>query len=203
LADAQLSNIGMTAIRAELVAARDLLSSCLEDSTLQQALLAVAHSVVATMRAGGRVLLAGNGGSAADAQHIAGEFVSRFHYDRPALCAIALTTDTSILTAIGNDYGYEDIFSRQVQALGRAGDVFWGISTSGRSPNIVKALETARSMNITTIGFTGENPRAMGPACDHLVCVPSGVTPHIQQVHIIGAHIVCALVEQSMFPRAG
>ena len=202
MADAQLSNAAMAAIRAEFTAARDLLSSCLEDATLQQALLATTETVVATIRAGGRVLLAGNGGSAADAQHIAGEFVSRFHYDRAALSAVALTTDTSILTAIANDYGYEDVFSRQVQALGRAGDVFWGISTSGRSPNIVKAFKTARTMRLKTIGFTGQNARDMTQLCDHLVCVPAAVTPHIQQVHIVAAHIVCALVEQSMFPRA-
>jgi D-sedoheptulose 7-phosphate isomerase len=139
------------------------------DSGLRAALQAAAEACISSLRAGAKVLLAGNGGSAADAQHIAGELVSRFEFDRPGLAAVALTTDTSILTAIGNDYGYERLFARQVQALGRRGDIFIAYSTSGNSPNIVAALQVAREMGLITLGMTGNRGGTMNALCDHLL----------------------------------
>ena len=143
--------------------------------------------------------IAGNGGSAADAQHIAGEFLSRFNFDRNPLPAIALTTDTSVLTAIGNDYGFESVFERQVRGLGRRGDILLAISTSGRSPNILAALKAAREAGVTTIGFTGDGQREMNALCDYSLSVPSNSTPQIQQIHIVAAHAICGLVEQQLF----
>jgi D-sedoheptulose 7-phosphate isomerase len=143
--------------------------------------------------------LAGNGGSAADAQHIAGEFVSRFAFDRPGLASMALTTDTSILKAIGNDYGYEHIFARQMQALGRAGDVFIAYSTSGNSPNIIVALREARARGVVCVGMTGNRGGEMKSLCDYLFEVPSASTPKIQEGHAALGHILCGLVEQVMF----
>lgn len=154
------------------------------------------------MKAGHKLMVAGNGGSAADAQHLVAEFVSRLVEDRPAMRAVALTTDTSILTAIGNDYGYERSFARQVEALGQAGDVFMGISTSGRSPNILRALELCRQMGIATIGLTGESGGAMAPLCDYLICIPSKVTMYIQQAHLALEHIFCMIAERAYFGSA-
>jgi D-sedoheptulose 7-phosphate isomerase len=147
-------------------------------------------------------MICGNGGSAADAQHWAGELVSRFHYDRPGLPAIALTTDSSILTAIGNDYGYERVFARQVEALGVAGDVLIAISTSGNSPNVVAALEAARGRGIATIGFSGETRGAMAALSDICIHIPSRSTPRIQEGHEVLGHAICAMIEAAIFPRA-
>jgi D-sedoheptulose 7-phosphate isomerase len=160
------------------------------------------NAITSSFRSGKKVLLAGNGGSAGDAQHIAGEFLSRLNFDRAPLPAIALTTDSSVLTAVGNDYGYEQIFERQVRGLGNEGDVLIAISTSGRSPNVVAALKAARDKGMITIGFCGENPRDMGPYCDISVRAPSDETPLIQQIHIVAAHIICGGVESLMFGRA-
>jgi D-sedoheptulose 7-phosphate isomerase len=145
------------------------------------------------------VLLAGNGGSAADAQHIAAELVGRFAFDRPGLPAIALTTDTSILTAVSNDYGYENVFARQVQALGSKGDVFIGYSTSGRSPNVLRALEEARKKGIVCIGLTGSRGGPLRELCDHLLEVPTDTTAKVQVGHLILGHILCGLVESTIF----
>src|SRR6185436_8197606 len=150
------------------------------------------------LQSGGKLLLAGNGGSAADAQHIATELVVRFKKNRRALPAIALTTDSSALTAIGNDLGFEHLFSRQIEALGRPGDVFLGLSTSGRSPNILAACRAARETGMAVIGFTGATGGAMSDLCDALVRVPSDDTPFIQQVHIAIGHTVCAIAEESL-----
>lgn len=158
-----------------------------------------AEKVIAAYRNQKKTLVAGNGGSAADAQHIAGEFVSRFYFDRPGLASIALTTDTSVLTAIGNDYGYERLFSRQIQALGVPGDVFIGISTSGNSKNIIKALKTCREKDIFCIGLTGKNVGAMDEFCDICINIPSIETPRIQESHILIGHIICGLVEGEIF----
>jgi len=147
------------------------------------------------------VLVAGNGGSAGDAQHIAGEFLSRLNYDRAPLAAIALTTDSSVMTAIGNDYGYEHLFERQVRGLGRPGDVFVAISTSGNSPNVLHALDAARAVGLVTIGFTGRSGGKMVERCDICLRAPSNDTPLIQQLHITAGHIVCGLVEEHLFPR--
>ena len=153
------------------------------------------------MRDGRKLLFAGNGGSAADAQHWAGELVSRFYYDRPGLAAIALTTDSSILTAIGNDYGYDYTFARQVEALGQAGDVFIAISTSGNSPNILRAADAARARGIRVIGFTGASGGKLAPLADICFCMPSSETPRIQEGHELIGHLLCALVEAEMYPR--
>lgn len=144
-------------------------------------------------------MFAGNGGSAADSQHLAGELVSRFKFDRPGLAAWALTTDSSVLTAIGNDYGYERVFARQLEAVGAPGDILIAISTSGRSLNILKALEESRRKGIVTVGFTGEAGGDMPPLCDHLIRVPSSETPKIQEGHIVLGHIICGLIECQMF----
>lgn len=159
----------------------------------------LAAMCIGIYRSGNKILVAGNGGSAADAQHFAGELVSRFAFDRPGLPAIALTTDTSILTAIGNDYGYERLFSRQLEANGRPGDLFLGISTSGNSPNVLLAAETARKMSIKVVGLTGEGGGKLASLCDECLCVPSKSTPRIQECHLIVEHILCACVEEALF----
>lgn len=157
------------------------------------------NSCVDVLNKGGKILLAGNGGSAADSQHIAAEFVSKFNFDRPGLAAIALTTDSSILTAIGNDYGYENCFSRQIEAIGNDGDVFIAYSTSGKSRNILKALEVAKAKNITTIGFTGNKMAGMEDLCDILIKAPSSKTSLIQECHAVIGHLICAQVEKAIF----
>jgi D-sedoheptulose 7-phosphate isomerase len=172
-----------------------------EDRQLHTAVARVALACVAALRAGRKILFAGNGGSAADAQHLAGELVSRFNYDRPGLPAFALTTDTSVLTAIGNDYGYERLFARQVEAVGNTGDVLIAISTSGRSPNILEALRVARAKGLVTVGMTGLGGGRMPELCDHVLRTPSDETPRIQEGHIAMGHTICYLVEQQIFPR--
>jgi D-sedoheptulose 7-phosphate isomerase len=157
---------------------------------------------VAALRRGNKLMFAGNGGSAADAQHWAGELVSRFYFDRPGLPAIALTTDTSILTAIGNDYGYDYVFARQVEALGSAGDVLLAISTSGNSKNIVRAIGAARAKGIHVIGFTGSAGGAMAELCDICFRMPSSETPKIQEGHEFVGHLLCGLIEHEMFADA-
>jgi D-sedoheptulose 7-phosphate isomerase len=189
-------------VRRVLTESRDVIDHALQDSALQSVIVEIAATWVTALRGGGKILLCGNGGSAGDAQHIAGELVSRFLFDRPALAGIALTVDTSVLTAIGNDYGYEQTFSRQVAALGRPGDVLVGISTSGSSPNIIAALRAGKDAGLTTVGFTGNREGAMDELCDLVLRAPSGSTPLIQQVHITVGHIVCQLVEQAMFGKA-
>jgi D-sedoheptulose 7-phosphate isomerase len=176
------------------------LHAAYDDPHFKKTLLTIAATVVESLRQGGKTLFAGNGGSAGDAQHIAGEFVSRLNFDRAPLAGIALTTDSSVLTAIGNDYGYADVFSRQVAGLGRRGDVFVAITTSGNSPNIIKAARTARELGIVTVGFTGRGGGILVSECDLCLHVPSDSTPLIQQVHIVAAHLICGLVEQAMFP---
>lgn len=171
----------------------------LNDPELIAQIEAIAKLIVETYRNGGKVLLAGNGGSAADAQHIAAELVSRFTFDRPALPAMALTTDTSILTAISNDYGYDSLFSRQLEASGRAGDVFIAISTSGNSPNIVRALATASKIGVVSVGLTGATGGEMADLCRYCVNIPSTDTPRIQEGHITIGHILCASTEQVLF----
>lgn len=173
--------------------------SILKDEAIINLIIKASFEVIKAYQTGHKTMLAGNGGSAADAQHIAGEFVSRFYIDRPGLPSLALSTDTSILTAIGNDYGYERLFARQVQAQGVAGDVFIGISTSGNSKNVVEALKTCRELGITTIGFTGEKVGIMDSFCDICIKVPSEETPRIQESHILIGHIICCLVEKEIF----
>ncbi len=161
----------------------------------------VAARIVEAYRGGHKLLLAGNGGSAADAQHVAGEMVNRFLFDRPPLPAIALSTDTSVLTAIGNDYDFKLVFARQVQALGSAGDVFIGISTSGNSPNIVKAFQECHRRGIVRIGMTGQSGGTMKAHCDYCIRVPSKETPRVQEAHIMIAHILCGIIEETIFGK--
>jgi D-sedoheptulose 7-phosphate isomerase len=178
----------------------ETLSRAAEDAKLRAVIHAVAEAIIDAFRAGHKLLIAGNGGSAADAQHIAGEFLSRLNFDRNPLPAIALTTDTSVLTAVGNDYGFDQTFARQVRGLGKPGDVFIAISTSGRSPNVVAALKAAREGGLITVGFTGTAANGtMQPLCDHCLAAPSAETPQIQQIHIVAAHAICGLVELNMF----
>ena len=161
----------------------------------------VAGAVLKSLEGGGKVMFCGNGGSAADAQHLAAELVGRQNFDRPAAAGLALTVDTSALTAVGNDYGYQDVFSRQVEALGRPDDVLFAISTSGCSPNVVRALAAAKAAGIATVALTGSDSREMACA-DHVVAVPATETPKIQELHIVCGHIILALVEQARFGSA-
>lgn len=186
-------------ITEQLKEAERVMSEMLADPVLQATLAKSVTACIHCLQQGGKILLAGNGGSAADAQHIAGEFIGRFAFDRPSLPAIALTTDTSILTAISNDYGYEMLFSRQVQAHGNPGDVLIAYSTSGKSPNIIHALDTAKARGLVCIGFTGNRGGAMGNLCDYLLEVPSSDTPKIQEGHLVLGHILCGLVESAIF----
>ena len=185
---------------SHLAASIATLQAFAADPAATRAMLAMAAAIAGAMRAGGKLLIAGNGGSAGDAQHIAGEFIARMMYDRAPLPAVALTTDSSVLTAAANDYGYEMVFERQVRGLGRPGDVFLGISTSGASPNVLRALEAARAGGLVTLGFTGQRPGPMGELCDLLLAAPHTGAALVQQVHITAAHVVCALVEREMFP---
>jgi D-sedoheptulose 7-phosphate isomerase len=193
---------GVSFVRAAIGATRRLLEAMEADESLCAATADAAARVVAALRAGGKLMICGNGGSAADAQHWAGELVSRFHYDRPGLPAIALTVDSSILTAIGNDYGYGRVFARQVEALGREDDVLFALSTSGNSPNILEALEAARARGITCVGFTGQGGGKMAALCDLCLRVPSDSTPRIQEGHEVLGHAICAMVESAMFPAS-
>lgn len=186
-------------IAAQIVEAKCVMSAMLADEALLSTLEVAAGACIECLQRGGKILLAGNGGSAADAQHIAGELVSRFAFDRPGLPAIALTTDSSILTAIGNDYGYEKLFSRQVQAHGNKGEVLIGYSTSGKSPNILRAFEEAHARGLVCIGLTGNRGGMMRELCDYLLEVPSGDTPKIQEGHLVLGHILCGLIENAMF----
>lgn len=170
-----------------------------KDEIILSIIQTVAQEIVQAYKNGKKILLAGNGGSAADAQHLAGELVSRFYFDRPGLSAIALTTDTSILTAIGNDYGFENLFSRQIQANGQKGDIFIGISTSGNSENIIKAIYECKEKGLVTIGLTGKTGGKMAYLCDYCIKVPSEETPRIQEAHILIGHIICSIIEQELF----
>jgi D-sedoheptulose 7-phosphate isomerase len=177
------------------------MQAVLADEHLADTLVAIGKLTAEAMQSGHKLLVAGNGGSAADAQHLVAEFVVRLTVDRPALRAIALTTDSSILTATGNDYGYDHLFSRQLEALGQPGDIFLGISTSGNSKNILKALHQAKKMNITTIGFTGNGGGQMRDLCDHNIIIPSAVTMNIQESHLALEHIFCMVVERFTFGK--
>jgi len=171
--------------------------SCVESNV--DNIIKAADMLTACLAAGGKVLIFGNGGSAADAQHLAAEFVNRFQIERPPLAAFALTTDTSVLTSIGNDYHFDDVFSKQIRALGKKKDVAWGISTSGNSPNVVKAVKTAQKMGISTIGMTGRGGELA--ACANLVlAVDSDNTARIQETHITLGHILCELLERKLYP---
>ncbi len=198
-----MENLIQTYIQSQITEARRIMDALAADTTLQATLASAAEACITCLRNEGKILLAGNGGSAADAQHIAGELVSRFAFDRPGLAAVALTTDTSILTAIGNDYGYEKLFERQVQANGNKGDVLIAYSTSGKSLNILRALEEARRRGLTTIGLTGNRGGPMHELCDYILAVPSADTPKIQEGHLVLGHILCGLIENALFKPDG
>lgn len=186
-------------VREQLAGALAVTQALEADIQLHATLVEAAERTALALRSGHKLMVAGNGGSAADAQHLAAEFVCRLCDDRPAMRSVALTTDSSILTAVSNDYGYERVFARQVEALGQAGDVLLGISTSGNSPNVLRALEQGRKMDITTIGLTGRNGGRMPPLCEYCLRVPSDVTAHIQEAHLALEHIFSLLVERLYF----
>lgn len=174
-------------------------TAILADDAFLQKIARAARHLIATFRADGKVLLCGNGGSAADAQHIAAELSGRFYTDRPPLYAEALHVNSSYLTAVANDYGYDDVYARMVQAAGRTGDVLAAFSTSGNSPNVLKAIEMAKQQGMIVVGFTGASGGKMAALCDVLLNVPSADTPRIQEAHILIGHIICEIVEKEMF----
>lgn len=186
-------------IKHEIEGCKSIMEEMLNNQNLLKSVEEASKACINALQNGNKILLAGNGGSAADAQHIAGELVSRFMFDRPGLPAIALTTDTSILTAVGNDYGYEKLFSRQVQAHGKSGDILICYSTSGKSPNIISAIKEAKSIDMITIGLCGNLGGFMVENCDHILEVPSNNTPKIQEGHLVIGHIICGIIEKKIF----
>ena len=164
-------------------------------------LVNIIEVLTAALKAGNKILIFGNGGSAADAQHIAAEFVNRFIIERPPLPAVALTTDTSVITSVGNDYDFSEIFSKQIRALGQPGDIAWGISTSGNSSNVMKGLETAKKMGLITLAFTGGDGGTIGQIADLLLNVPSNSTARVQETHITASHAICELVDIKLFQK--
>ncbi len=186
-------------VQKQLTQSIATMQAVLDDPHIADTIISIGELTAKAMKSGHKLLVAGNGGSAADAQHLVAEFVVRLSVNRPALRAIALTTDSSILTATGNDFGFDRIFERQVEALGQPGDVFLGISTSGNSPNIVKALHQAQKMGITTIGFTGNDGGTMRELCSYNIVIPSAVTMNIQESHLALEHIFCMVVERFTF----
>jgi D-sedoheptulose 7-phosphate isomerase len=177
--------------------------SLLKDSETISTVANVSQILISALKQGNKVLLCGNGGSAADAQHIAAEFVGRFAFDRPALPALALSVNTSCVTAIGNDYGFDQVFSRQLEALARPGDVAIGLSTSGNSPNVLNAMSTAKKMGLHTVALTGRTGGKLRNSADHCICAPSDETPRIQECHILIGHIISEIVEREMFQEEG
>lgn len=194
-----MDSVKFSFLKEQLLDAANIKLNYAKDIEQQNILFRVADICADAYRRGNKILIAGNGGSAADAQHFAGELVSRFFFDRPALPAIALTTDSSILTAIGNDYGYEKLFERQIEAHGCKGDVFIGLSTSGNSGNILKGLIRSKELGLTTIGLTGATGGKMSELCDYLIKVPSVSTPRIQEIHGLIGHTICAFIEEEIF----
>lgn len=188
-------------ILSSLQSTSELLKRMQHDQAFLNILDQAIEMVCDAFKDGKKIMFAGNGGSAADAQHMSAEFVARFTLDRPGLPAIALTTDTSALTAIGNDYGFDQLFARQIEALGQEGDILITYSTSGTSPNILKALETAKTKNVKSIGMTGNRPQSqmMANLCDLTIRIPSDLTPHIQEGHLVVGHILCGAVEEKLF----
>lgn len=186
-------------IKNEVKASAEVKMQIYSDDELVNKIKTVCQVVIECYKLEGKTLFAGNGGSAADSQHIAAEFVSRYLFDRPGMASIALTTDTSILTAVGNDYGYDLLFARQLQAIGKKNDVFFAISTSGNSKNIIQALKVCKELGITSVGLTGSNVGEMDGLCDYLIKVPSSYTPRIQESHILIGHIICGVVESYFY----
>lgn len=189
-------------IQTQLKCSLNVVEKIVKSSTFEDVIVAAAQACIISLSSGGKIFFAGNGRSAADTQHMAGEYVSRFAFDRPGLAAIALTVDTSILTAIGNDHGYQMLFARQIQALANENDIFFAYSTSGKSPNIIEAVNQANLQGMKTIAMTGMAPNApLAKMCDLAVQIPSLDTPKIQEGHLMIGHIICGLVERAMFSR--
>lgn len=188
-------------IKSEIRASLELKLRLLEMPEILADIEKATNEIIKSLKNGHKLLLAGNGGSAADAQHLAAEFVNKFNFNRPGLPALALTTDTSILTSIGNDSSFARVFSRQISAMGNEGDVFIGISTSGRSVNIVEALKEAKQKKIVTIGMTGASENLLEDLCDICICAPSEETPRVQEIHILIGHIICSIVEEELFGK--
>lgn len=186
-------------IRAQIADSAATKQAILENQELINVIVNVAKACVEVYRHGKKTILAGNGGSAADAQHIAAELVGRYGFDRPSIPSLALTTDTSNLTAIGNDYGYDKVFSRQLEGMSQEGDLFIGISTSGNSQNIINAFESARDRGVTTVALVGRDGGKMGAMADYAIIVPSNATPRIQESHILIGHILCDIIEKELF----
>jgi D-sedoheptulose 7-phosphate isomerase len=188
-------------IKSKIQASVDLKTSLLNNDAILETVNAVVNDIITCYKHDGKVLWAGNGGSAADAQHLAAELSGRFYYDRPPLFSEALHVNTSYTTAVANDYSYDEIYARLVKAMGRKGDVLIGLSTSGNSGNVVKALEVANSLGLITVGFTGETGGKMKGLCKYLVNIPSKDTPRIQECHMLLGHTICELVEINLFPK--
>jgi D-sedoheptulose 7-phosphate isomerase len=186
-------------IVSQFLEAEAVMRRMTESHHLIETIEIISLAVYDAMASGGKLLLAGNGGSAADAQHIAAEFVNYFGYNRPALPAIALTTDSSVMTSISNDSDYTNVFARQLHALGRPGDIFFGYTTSGTSKNIVEALKAAKELGILAVALTGESSKELDLVCDHIINVPSGSTPKIQEGHLVIGHTISGLVEDMFF----
>ncbi len=186
-------------IKREVAASAETKQKILNDERFIAKIAEVAQACLDVYRSNKKTMLAGNGGSAADAQHIAAELVGRYGFDRPSIPSLALTTDTSNLTAIGNDYGYDKVFSRQVEGMGQEGDLFIGISTSGNSQNIITAFESAKAKGITTVALTGRDGGKMAQMADYALIVPSNATPRIQESHILIGHILCDIIEKELF----
>lgn len=186
-------------IKKEFTKSRDVFEKILQDKTLLDNIEEIAKLGIEAYSKNKKIMFCGNGGSAADSQHLAAELVSKLCYDRPGLNAIALTTDTSALTAIGNDYGFERSFARQVEAIAHDGDILIGISTSGRSKNVLEAVKSAKTIGVITVGFLGEDGRDIGELVDYQINIPSKETPKIQEGHIAAGHIICSLIEEKLF----
>ncbi len=188
-------------IKSEYNKSRDVFEKMANDNSFHQNALKIAEIGVDVLNKGGKIMFCGNGGSAADSQHLAAELVSKLNYDRPGLNAMALTVDTSALTAIGNDYGYLKSFSRQVEAVGNKGDLLFVFSTSGRSKNVIEAVKSAKNKGIVTVGFLGKEGRDIGVLVDYQINIPSDETPKIQEGHIATGHIICGIIEEKIFGK--
>ncbi len=188
-------------IKSKIQNSISLKTSLLSNTEILNAVNASVNEIINSYKIGGKVLWCGNGGSAADAQHLAAELSGRFYYDRPPLFSEALHVNTSYITAVANDYSYDIIYSRLVEAMGKKGDVLIGLSTSGNSANVIKALEKARQMGIVTVGLTGQTGGKMKDLCDHLINIPSTDTPRIQECHMLLGHTICEMVEMQVFPK--
>jgi D-sedoheptulose 7-phosphate isomerase len=193
----------MDIIHLQIEESLRVINLILEDQAIQKSIKEAAALCSRSLKKGNKIIFAGNGGSAADAQHLAAELVNRFSFDRPALAAVAITTDTSVITSISNDYKFEKLFARQLEAIGKSGDIFISLSTSGNSANILEGLRVAKKLGLITIGLTGISGGKMKKFCDMIIKVPSDETPRIQEVHILIGHIICSLVENSLFGKQG